>query len=193
MTLKAPLFILHSLAHIGSPSHSLPLEQTQWDWRIQPGTTANWLCYYSSCHRGAGALLSPAGALWSQWMDSYQWSLGVSLKGGIKLNDTISWSPSLGLYLPLIIFFKKASFSKWYSLGRMNESGEICGLITSFWNDDWDDVSPATGEKLQGWMQRGLCEFWMFDCILAQKQLHTSQMRQSNKSAWSNQFMTSGV
>lgn len=47
------------------PFHPLPLEQTQWDQRIQPGKKANWLCYYADSHRGAGGLLSPAGALWS--------------------------------------------------------------------------------------------------------------------------------
>lgn len=56
---------LHSLAHIHSPSHRLPLGQTQWDQEILPEKKANWLRYCAACHRGAGRLLSPAGVLWS--------------------------------------------------------------------------------------------------------------------------------
>lgn len=62
---KTWLSILHSLAHTHAPSHPLALEQTQRDRGIQPGKRTNWLRYYTICHRGAGGLLSPAGALWS--------------------------------------------------------------------------------------------------------------------------------
>lgn len=94
MTLKAPLFILHSLAHIGSPSHFI----SHW---TKPGGTGGSsrgrrLTGFAITAPVTGELVRCLAQLelsdplpFSGWIPTNgPW--GVSLKGGIKLNDTVS-------------------------------------------------------------------------------------------------------
>lgn len=95
MTLKAELSIPHSFTY--TRSQLLPLQQTHWDWRIQPREITGFAITPSVTRELVGFLTlsetvkQPTGTVWSlgsQKMDPSQQSFGILIR---EKNDANKW------------------------------------------------------------------------------------------------------